>query len=39
MLKPVWDRNGNTSINNVKSVNVVIVKSVNIVKVNNDPDN
>ena len=39
MLKPVWDRNGNTYINNVKSVNVIIVKSVNIVKINHDPDN
>ena len=39
MLKPVWDRNGNTSINNVKLVNVIIVKSVNIVKINHDPDN
>ena len=39
MLKPVWDRNGNTYINNVKSINVIIVKSVNIVKINHDPDN
>ena len=39
MLKSYWDRNGNSDVNNVKSVNVVMVKSVNIVKINHDPDN